>query len=144
MRSLKVCDLLYYHMGINLTRRLYCACIGGTAAMAGTETACVDVWMFEWSDDDDGCGACDVGFTTALEKEAKERDVRKTRTVSEAEEKYLRVLVRAYGEDVEKMSRDRKRNAMQYTPGQLRRAICSAGGYERLGLGLTQTSTTYS
>ena len=55
--------------------------------------------------------------------------------MSDAEDKYLRELVRAHGDDVEKMSRDLKRNAMQYTAGQLRRAIYSAGGYERLGLG---------
>lgn len=36
---------------------------------------------------------------------------------------YLRRLVDKYGEDVEKMARDRKLNAEQRTAGELRRAL---------------------
>lgn len=76
------------------------------------------------------------GTILALEKRAEEGvGVVRPRTASGAEVKYLRALIDKHGEDVERMARDRVRNPMQYTAGQLGRAIRSAGGYERLGLG---------
>jgi len=46
---------------------------------------------------------------------------------SQGEIKYLERLVDKYGEDVERMARDRKLNAEQRTAGQLRRALKRAG-----------------
>lgn len=51
---------------------------------------------------------------------------------STGEGQYLQRLVEKYGDDVEKMARDRKLNVEQRTAGQLSRAIRKAGGIGRL------------
>lgn len=61
-----------------------------------------------------------------LEDRSREGAPRAARTSSGAEVKYLQQLVATYGEDYERMARDRKRNVHQYTAGQLRRAIAKA------------------
>jgi len=53
------------------------------------------------------------------------------RTQSAGETRYLAQLVAAYGDDYERMARDRKRNVSQYTAGQLRRAIGKMQAAER-------------
>jgi len=60
----------------------------------------------------------------ALEEEASRREGgKKTRNTSAGEEKYLALLESAHGEDYGEMARDIRLNPMQYTAGQLRRAI---------------------
>ncbi|GAA6016620.1 hypothetical protein JCM10207_000124 [Rhodosporidiobolus poonsookiae] len=51
---------------------------------------------------------------------------------SAAEMDWLVALVAKYGSDVGKMARDRKANAWQKTPGELKRMITKAGGFEEL------------
>lgn len=65
----------------------------------------------------------------ALEEEASTKSVKATtiRTSSNGERRYLGRLIDAHGMDFEAMARDRKRNAQQYSVGQLRRAIEKAG-----------------
>jgi len=52
------------------------------------------------------------------------------RHTSALESQWLRDLVAKYGEDTERMSRDRGLNVWQKTEGEIRRAIKKAGGFE--------------
>ncbi|KZS99164.1 hypothetical protein SISNIDRAFT_448026 [Sistotremastrum niveocremeum HHB9708] len=78
-----------------------------------------------------------------MEVEAKTETVRaieklsaaarpKSRFSSQGELSLLRELVKAHGEDVEAMARDRRRNSWQRTAGQLKAAIRKAGGFDKL------------
>lgn len=64
---------------------------------------------------------------TALERvSVADTRAKIARHPSQGEIKYLERLVDKYGEDVERMARDRKLNAEQRTAGQLRRALKKA------------------
>lgn len=52
------------------------------------------------------------------------------RHTSALESQWLRDLVAKYGEDTERMSRDRGLNVWQKTEGEIKRAIKKAGGFE--------------
>ncbi|KAK0546002.1 Nucleolar protein 16 [Tilletia horrida] len=54
------------------------------------------------------------------------------RHTSSLEADWLRGLVRAHGDDIEAMARDRKLNLWQKTPGEIKRAIKKAGGKDAL------------
>lgn len=71
----------------------------------------------------------------ALEGLAREGGKRAPRHSSAGEVSTLRRLVEKYGEDVEKMARDRKLNPDQRTAGELSRAIKRAGGTAELATG---------
>jgi len=71
----------------------------------------------------------------ALEGLAREGGKRAPRHPSAGELATLRRLVQKYGEDVEKMARDRKLNTDQRTAGELSRAIKRAGGIAELATG---------
>ncbi|KAM0747361.1 hypothetical protein T439DRAFT_329095 [Meredithblackwellia eburnea MCA 4105] len=60
------------------------------------------------------------------------REEKKTRFTSALEGDWLLALVDKYGDDVEKMVRDRKLNPWQKTPGEIKRAITKAGGFSKL------------
>ena len=51
---------------------------------------------------------------------------------STSEREWLRQLVTSHGDDYERMSRDKKLNVWQKTPGEIRRMIKKAGGREKL------------
>ncbi|KAL4065388.1 ribosome biogenesis protein Nop16 [Scleroderma citrinum] len=57
---------------------------------------------------------------------------KKARHTSEGEKLYLARLVRRYGDDYERMGRDRRLNPEQRTVGELKRAVTRAGGIEAL------------
>jgi len=63
-----------------------------------------------------------------------ETATKKIRHASKGEFATLKALVATYGEDIEAMARDRRRNVMQRTPGQIKAAIHKAGGFEALQL----------
>ncbi|KDQ16342.1 hypothetical protein BOTBODRAFT_31032 [Botryobasidium botryosum FD-172 SS1] len=58
--------------------------------------------------------------------------VKVPRVASMHEVAWLRSLVALHGTDIEAMARDRKNNVWQKTPGELRKAITKAGGFEKL------------
>lgn len=51
---------------------------------------------------------------------------------STSEREWLSQLVKKHGDDYERMSRDKKLNVWQKTPGEIRRMIRKAGGLEKL------------
>ncbi|OCF30661.1 nucleolar protein 16 [Kwoniella heveanensis CBS 569] len=55
-----------------------------------------------------------------------------TRHSSTSEKTWLQQLVLAYGDDYERMARDRKLNVWQKTQGEIKRMIKKAGGVEKL------------
>jgi nucleolar protein 16 len=55
------------------------------------------------------------------------------RHTSDGERLYLEGLVRKYGDDLQKMARDRRLNPEQRTANELRRAIAKAGVLLRSG-----------
>lgn len=72
-------------------------------------------------------GIKEDGTETDVVKEliatAKNPVEKKPRYQSEQEKEWLGRLVDKYGDDYERMSRDRKLNSMQQTPGDLKRRI---------------------
>ncbi|GAA6030625.1 hypothetical protein JCM8097_006244 [Rhodosporidiobolus ruineniae] len=54
------------------------------------------------------------------------------RHTSQLELEWLVKLVAKYDDDIQKMARDRKANPLQRTPGELKRMINKAGGFEAL------------
>lgn len=56
----------------------------------------------------------------------------KVRHTSQGERMYIARLVRKYGDDYERMARDRRLNPEQKTVGQLKRAVGKAGGLAEL------------
>lgn len=54
------------------------------------------------------------------------------RHTSSQEHVWLASLVQTYGDDYARMSRDRKLNVWQKTPGEIRRMIAKAGGVSKL------------
>ncbi|GAA6003958.1 Nop16p [Rhodotorula paludigena] len=76
-----------------------------------------------------------VPAKTDVVRVLEDRAARKTKVVrhtSEFEQKWLVQLVAKYGDDVNKMARDRKINTWQKTPGELKRMIAKAGGVDAL------------
>lgn len=69
---------------------------------------------------------------TALEELSSASSTAGPRHTSSLETMYLVRLVERYGEEVEKMARDRRLNPEQRTVGELRRGIRRAGGVEAL------------
>jgi len=61
-----------------------------------------------------------------------EKRSKKARHTSKGELATLKALVAAHGEDTEAMARDRRKNVMQRTSGQITAAINKAGGFEAL------------
>lgn len=51
---------------------------------------------------------------------------------STSEREWLSQLVAKHGDDYEKMSRDRKLNVWQKTPGEIKRMVRKAGGVDKL------------
>lgn len=70
-------------------------------------------------------------LVTALEK-LSASGVKTPRHASAHEIVWLRDLVAVHGRDIDAMAHDLKRNVWQRTPGELRRAIRKAGGFEKL------------
>ncbi|KAH7342050.1 ribosome biogenesis protein Nop16 [Rhizoctonia solani] len=68
---------------------------------------------------------------TALEK-LSASGVKTQRHASMHEVAWLKELVAVHGTDIGAMTRDLKRNVWQKTPGELKRAITKAGGFEKL------------
>ncbi|CAE6423040.1 unnamed protein product [Rhizoctonia solani] len=68
---------------------------------------------------------------TALEK-LSASGVKTQRHASMHEVVWLKELVAVHGTDIGAMTRDLKRNVWQKTPGELKRAINKAGGFEKL------------
>lgn len=56
----------------------------------------------------------------------------KVRHTSQGERVYIARLARKYGDDYEKMARDRRLNPEQKTVGQLKRTVAKAGGLAEL------------
>jgi nucleolar protein 16 len=54
------------------------------------------------------------------------------RYISAGEKMYLGSLIAEYGDDVEAMAKDRKKNPEQRTAGELGRSIRKAGGVEEI------------
>ncbi|GAA5898426.1 Nop16p [Sporobolomyces salmoneus] len=76
-----------------------------------------------------------VHAKTDVVRALEERAAQKTKVIrhsSEFEKDWLVSLVEKYDEDIAKMARDRKANVWQKTPGELRRMINKAGGFEKL------------
>ncbi|GAA5881344.1 hypothetical protein JCM16303_000137 [Sporobolomyces ruberrimus] len=76
-----------------------------------------------------------VTAKTDVVRALEARAANKTKVIrhtSEFEKERLVALVEKYDEDIEKMARDRKANVWQKTPGELRRMINKAGGFEKL------------
>ncbi|QRV89582.1 ribosome biogenesis protein Nop16 [Ceratobasidium sp. AG-Ba] len=70
-------------------------------------------------------------LVSALEK-LSSSGVKTPRHASAHEVVWLKELVAAHGRDITAMAHDLKRNVWQRTPGELRRAIKKAGGFEKL------------
>ncbi|KAG8773014.1 Nucleolar protein 16 [Ceratobasidium sp. 428] len=70
-------------------------------------------------------------LVNALEK-LSASGVKTPRHASAHEVVWLRELVAAHGRDINAMAHDLKRNVWQKTPGELKRAINKAGGFEKL------------
>ncbi|GAA5947704.1 hypothetical protein JCM3765_001043 [Sporobolomyces pararoseus] len=76
-----------------------------------------------------------VNAKTDVVRALEARAANKTKVIrhsSEFEKDWLVSLVEKYDTDIEKMARDRKANVWQKTPGELRRMINKAGGFEKL------------
>jgi len=70
-------------------------------------------------------------LVTALEK-LSASTVKTPRHASNHEMVWLRDLVAVHGRDINAMAHDLKRNVWQKTPGELKRAINKAGGFDKL------------
>ncbi|BGP04153.1 Nucleolar protein 16 [Rhodotorula toruloides] len=76
-----------------------------------------------------------VEAKTDIVRALEERASHKTKVIrhtSEFEHDWLVSLVAKHDEDIGKMARDRKANVWQKTPGELKRMIAKAGGFEAL------------
>jgi len=89
-----------------------------------------------WADDHPGTlqgsssGSMQDTVVQDLENLAASATVQQ-RYTSEGERLYLERLVRKYGDDLQKMARDRRLNPEQRTANELKRAIAKAGGVGR-------------
>ncbi|BGP28228.1 Nucleolar protein 16 [Rhodotorula toruloides] len=72
-----------------------------------------------------------TNIVRALEERASHK-AKVVRHTSAFEHDWLVSLVAKYDEDIGKMARDRKANVWQKTPGELKRMIAKAGGFETL------------
>jgi len=84
-----------------------------------------------WAHKAKSSGVAENGVVAALESlSATASSV--VRYSSGGELKYLVPLLQKHGDDVERMSHDRRLNPMQHTAGELKRAIRRGGGRERI------------
>jgi len=85
--------------------------------------------------EDWGVSAALVGPKTEVVRELERLSmnvVKTPRVASMHEMAWLRSLIALHGTDIEAMARDRKNNVWQKTPGELKKAITKAGGFEKL------------
>ncbi|KAI6019679.1 ribosome biogenesis protein Nop16 [Pisolithus orientalis] len=89
------------------------------------------VWAQGGTADDNMTSPAESSVIRRLERLSEHTEVR-VRHTSQGERMYMARLAKKYGDDYEKMARDRRLNPEQRTVGQLKRAVGKAGGIAEL------------